>query len=81
MNMFGWTLVRTKEYEELSELAIRANSLHRWFYGWRDLEVIWSFLFKPDVKYSGWCISQARRDYAEARGTNEYGDSKGESGK
>lgn len=76
MSLFGWTLVRTKEYEELSGLAIRANSLHRWFAGWRDLEVIWSFLFKPDENYSGWCISMARRDYADARGTNEYGDAK-----
>lgn len=70
MNIFGWTLIRTSEYEELSGLEIRASVLHRWFAGWQDLEVIWGYLFKPN---SGWCISQARREYAEARRTDEYG--------
>ena len=74
--MFGWSLIRTKELEKLEGLAIRANALHRWFAGWQDLEVIWDFLFHPDEKYSGWCISWARKDYAQARGTDEYGKKK-----
>lgn len=71
--MFGYKLVRKDFYESLIKaLYIRARVIegHRWFSGWKDLDIIWEYVLGKRVSGG---ISEARQDYAKARGTDEYG--------
>lgn len=73
MNLFGWSLIRTKDLEVYKAHRIKFMKLvqcNRWFSGWRDLDIIWKYIF-DDVNYGG--IEKAREDYAKARGTDVYG--------
>lgn len=74
--MFGWTIIHKSELEVLKTCAMRnqkLNQVERWFSGWRDLDIIWKYIFE-EINYGG--IERARKDYAEARGTDEYGKPK-----
>ncbi len=73
MSVFGLSLVSTKELKRLQRQDTRVQSLlniHRWFAGWRDLDIIWDYVF-AETYYGS--IGSCRDKYAEARGTNEYG--------
>lgn len=73
--MFGLTIVRKSYLEDLEKrgrIVDRLSLVHRWFAGWRDLDIIWDYLYMKDGWYSG-TIDSVRVKYAEARGTNEYG--------
>ena len=73
MNIFGWVLIRKEELEEYQKAYHVKNRLiecHRWFSGWKDLDIIWDYLFKESY-FGG--IDAAREDYAKKRGTNRYG--------
>lgn len=71
--MFGYTIISKKRLKDLEthELQILyVWQVHRWFAGWKDLDIIWDWVFsKRD--FGG--ISGARSEYAKARGTDEYG--------
>jgi hypothetical protein len=67
--MFGWSLVRTSEYEELLQRDSSQALIYRWFAGWRDLDIIWDYINCKNQ----FTIEHTRRLYAEARGTDEYG--------
>lgn len=74
--MFGWTLIRKSELKDLQKCQIQISTLvqvHRWFSGWRDLDIIWDYIFAET--YFG-SIGSAREKYAKARGTDEYGQVK-----
>jgi hypothetical protein len=69
--MLGWSLVRTKELEYLRQNRVcrqRVVNLHRWFSGWKDLDIIWDYIFEG----RGF-VDQVREQYAKARGTDVYG--------
>ncbi len=70
--MFGYTFIRTKELQELRrarEVAIRVSDVATHFFGWRDLDLIWSLVFGS---YNNG-ISECRRNYAIERGTDIFG--------
>lgn len=69
--MFGYKLIKTKEYDRLKDIEQRAYIAYRWFGGFTDLDIIWDFLFKP--KHG---IVETRELYAKARNTNVYGKPK-----
>ena len=71
--IFGWSLVRTSELKELQRYSVKYQKViqcRRWFSGWKDLDFIWDYIME-DTNYGG--IEQARRDYADARNTDQYG--------
>jgi hypothetical protein len=71
MSLFGWTIIRKSELEQLESqgrIVSRLIQVHRWFSGWKDLDIIWAYLFNPQTD-----ISPVRDDYAKARGTDCYG--------
>ncbi len=72
--IFGITFITTKRLRELEKKERQIQTLvqiHRWFSGWRDLDIIWDYIFAET--YFG-SISSCRSDYAKARGTNAYGE-------
>lgn len=72
--ILGWSLVRTEELKRLEKCGIRMQTLmnvHRWFAGWRDLDIIWDYILSET--YFG-DIGSCRQKYAEARKTDEYGN-------
>lgn len=75
--MFGWTLIRKSYLKELKRaeiLEMKFRQVHLWFSGWTDLDIIWDYLSgKRDFRGN---ISDARIDYAQARGTDVYGHPK-----
>lgn len=73
MNLFGWSIIRTKDlnkYERCYVNLLKVTDCHRWFAGWKDLDIIWKYILE-DINFGG--IERAREDYANARGTDEYG--------
>lgn len=69
--MFGYSLIKTEEFKRLRDADIRVRRVHllvRWFSGWKDLDIIWNYIFKGDG-----FMDHVRMDYARARNTNEYG--------
>lgn len=71
--MFGWTLICREEKEYLELCAVKYQkvvSCHRWFAGWKDLDIIWDYIMQ-DTNFGG--IDRAREDYAIARETDRYG--------
>lgn len=73
MSIFGFTIVSTKRLKQLELYEVKVQKfwqVHRWFAGWRDLDVIWRYLI-ADTNFGG--IERAREDYAKARGTDCYG--------
>lgn len=76
--IFGYTLISKERLEKLerSDRQIQTIwNIHRWFAGWKDLDIIWDYVFAET--YFG-DISTARAKYAEARETDVYGKRKGE---
>jgi hypothetical protein len=74
MGLFGWTIIRVSEKEHFRKLQTKESKfwqVHRWFAGWRDLDIIWKYLI-DETNVGG--IERARRCYAAARNTNEYGE-------
>lgn len=72
--MFGLSIVRTERLKDLERYEVKWMKLvqcHRWFAGWRDLDIIWDYIMK-DLNFGG--IERARKDYAVARKTDEYGN-------
>ena len=71
--VFGLKIILKKDYDELVRCQTKfykVVSCHRWFAGWRDLDIIWDYIMQ-DTNFGG--IERARKDYAKARGTDEYG--------
>ena len=59
-----------KEFERLTVKYQKLIQCHRWFAGWEDLDIIWKYIL-DDINFGG--IETARKDYAKARNTDEYG--------
>ena len=59
------------EYLRLKTKEQKFHQVRTWFSGWRDLEIVWNYIIN-DTNYGG--IERARKDFAEARGTNQYGE-------
>lgn len=73
--MFGYRFIVIhkddwKDIERAVYIKNRLVEVHLWFSGWRDLEIIWDYVFAET--YFG-SIGSARSKYAEARGTDDYG--------
>lgn len=69
--MFSWTLIRKDDlaiYKRAFQVQSRVLQCHRWFSGWKDLDLIWEYVLKGKCQ-----VETAREDYASARGTNRYG--------
>lgn len=76
MKIFNIHIVSNEEYIELkrrSDAFQRLVSVHRWFSGWVDLDIIWEYIFN-DTYFGG--ISDTREKYAKARNTGVYGEKK-----
>jgi hypothetical protein len=54
-------------------MVSRLKEVYRWFSGWKDLDVIWSYVTE-DNYFGG--IDSARKRYARLRGTGIYGEEK-----
>lgn len=70
--MFGYFLVKTERYRAFKQYEaehLRLTQVKRFFAGWADLDIIWSYIQKEDVGGVDLC----RKKYAKARGTNIYG--------
>lgn len=73
----AWSV--TLEYIHARSVAKRHKEIvdslamvHRWFSGFRDLDIIWDYVYgKRDGS-----IDSVRYDYAKARGTDVYGKPK-----
>lgn len=73
MKILGFRIIREERFKRLEYLEIKVQKfwqVHRWFAGWRDLDIIWDYLTQ-DINHGG--IEYARKCYARARGTDEYG--------
>lgn len=51
------------------EIANNLAMVHRWFSGFRDLDIIWDYVYGK----SGRSIDSVRYDYAKTQGTDVYG--------
>lgn len=74
IDMFGLKIISKSNYENLVKSEIKFQKViqcHRWFAGWRDLDIIWDYIIQ-DINYGG--IEKSRKDYANARKTDEYGN-------
>jgi hypothetical protein len=72
VSLFRWTIIPKKELERLRHFEAKAArfwEVHRWFSGWKDLNIIWEYIFN-DTYFGG--IEEARKKYAEARDTDVY---------
>lgn len=73
MTLFGYVLVRKSELNEFKNSYLasqKASQCRRWFSGWKDLDIIWEYMFGCDYLDS---VENCRKRYAEARGTDVYG--------
>ena len=71
--MFGWKIIRDEEYQILKRsyfVSQKVINCHRWFSGWKDLDIIWEYLLSET--YFG-SIDSCRSKYADARKTDVYG--------
>lgn len=71
--MFGWTLIREaelKEYRRCAAITQTVLQCHRWFSGWKDLDIIWDYVLGNRDIGGIW---ETREEYAVARGTDAYG--------
>ena len=74
MSLFGYTIVKVSYLEGLRRRAVKYQKyveVRSWFSGWKDLRFIFNYI-DNDVNFGG--IELARKEYAAARNTNEYGD-------
>lgn len=74
--MFGYTLISKEELKELRkayDVRTKVVQCHRWFSGWKDLDIIWDYILSP-MTFGG--VDNARDRYAGARGTDVYGKEK-----
>ena len=60
--------VAKRDREIVESLAM----VHRWFSGFRDLDIIWDYIYGK----RGGSIDSVRYEYAKARGTDVYGKPK-----
>ncbi len=75
MKFFGFRIIREEEYQSLIQdyqVAHKVLRVRRWFSGWKDLDIIWDYLFDKSRED----VSPTRQEYARARGTDEYGNVK-----
>lgn len=73
MKIFKWKIITNDEYVYLRHCEIKYQKLllvRDWFSGWEDLRIIFRYILR-NTNYGG--IESARKEYAEARGTDEYG--------
>jgi hypothetical protein len=68
--MFGYTIIKTERIDTLEEIETRVMMLHRWLSGFRDLEVIWDWIYMKSPYRSA---DDLRGAYAKERLTNHYG--------
>lgn len=76
MTLFGFVIISKEEYKRLQKSDIAFSTMiqcHRWFAGWKDLDIIWNYILGYRI-YGG--ISETREDYANARKTDVYGNIK-----
>lgn len=67
--MFGLSIVRTERLKELEKCERQIQTLVQvryWFSGWRDLDIIWDYIF-ADTYFGS--IGSCRTKYADARAT------------
>jgi len=79
MGLFGLSLISTEELKILQRsygIEQRAAQAHRWFSGWKDLDIIWDYIFGQNYKMV-FGVEEARKEYAKARNTNVYGKANG----
>lgn len=70
--MFGYTLIKKAELEAYQKgyfVKLKVLECHRWFSGWKDLDVIWDYLLGKG--FGG--VDYTRMMYAKERKTDEYG--------
>jgi hypothetical protein len=83
MTIFGFVLVRKSYLDRVERsyyVEARAIEACHWFSGWKDLAILWDYIFglKETTPggtevYKRGSIGPARSAYAKARGTDEYG--------
>jgi len=77
MKIFKWRLISEEEYQAgvtARVVASKLSNVHRWFSGWKDLDIIWDYVFPTDFYFGS--IDSCRDRYASARGTTVYGEVK-----
>ncbi len=62
----------TESRRQKTFIADRVQECHRWFSGFKDLDIIWDFLNGKSL----YGIDETRTAYARARGTDVYGNTK-----
>lgn len=67
------TWIVTESRRNKTEIADRAATAHRWLSGFKDLDIIWDYIFGTSG-YSD--IDGVRTAYARARNTDVYGKPK-----
>lgn len=68
--MFGYSIIKTEKLERLKAIEERAYMAHRWLSGFKDLDIIWDWIFgKSRHSYT----DAMRSEYAKIRNTTEYG--------
>ena len=72
--MFGYSLIKTNEKDRLESLSHRLDDARRWLSGFKDLDVIWDWLFKW-YEYP-FRTDEMRDKYAKRREADVYGRSK-----
>lgn len=76
LKSFKLKIINKETYAYFEKASVTHQSViqcHRWFSGWKDLDIIWDYILSET--YFG-SISSCRDKYAIARGTDEYGNKK-----
>jgi hypothetical protein len=69
--MFGYSLIKTEDVERLELLRDRVADAQRWLSGFKDLDVIWDWLWKR-FEYP-FRTNEMRERYAKERESSVYG--------
>ena len=72
-SVFGYEVMKADDAWRLERVSNRAAECHRWFSGFKDLDLIWDYIFQTGGPHD---INEVRRRYAEMRGTDQYGKAK-----
>lgn len=75
MKFFKWRIISEESFQYYTKCSTtfqRACLCHRWFSGWKDLDIVWDYLLFKNIK----TIERTREEYANARSTSVYGESK-----
>lgn len=73
MRIGKYTIIKTSELNKLQVKELKLTQLHRWFSGWKDLDIIWDYV-NSEVYFGS--IDTCRDKYAEERGTDVYGQAR-----